>query len=263
MIILEQNFPLAVLVCGFEHSGTTMVSEMLRQHPQLHGGFEGGFLLNETAQAFLSTEPYYTNVKNGWGVTDAQMREICNSYTWAGVYAKLQDKAAILRHQSGGLVDKTPMYMSVLSDVLQRVPNVPCIVMVRDFRALAWSSFKRASMPLEQWQHQRLGIACKHMLSYAEGWSRAMADGLGHRLLLVQYEAFCADPIPQAQIIFDFLQLDFDPAYLSFGAGKHEFVYGNQVSNSYTAEYKQHLPDSICHRVIDSLWRYRDWLWAD
>jgi hypothetical protein len=44
---------LAVIMAGFEHSGTTMASELLRQHPVLDNGFEGGMLLKASPREFI------------------------------------------------------------------------------------------------------------------------------------------------------------------------------------------------------------------
>ena len=70
MKVINNNNPLFALVCGFEHSGTTLVSEILRQHPQLDSGFEGGFLLNNEAKEFFhedkaEEQQFYINMKSG------------------------------------------------------------------------------------------------------------------------------------------------------------------------------------------------------
>ncbi|HEY9658237.1 MAG TPA: hypothetical protein V6C65_07280, partial [Allocoleopsis sp.] len=98
-------------------------------------------------------------------------------------------------------------------------------------------------------------------LSYAEGWKRAVAQGFGNRLRLIQYEALCIDPCSEAEKIFSFLNLDFHSSYLSFGETKHDFVYGNQVSSGYVTEYQDHLPESVYRRIMEVMYDYRDWFW--
>jgi hypothetical protein len=50
---ISDNKPLAAIVCGFPNGGTTLISEILRTHPELDSGFEGGFLLSEQPSKFL------------------------------------------------------------------------------------------------------------------------------------------------------------------------------------------------------------------
>ncbi|MDJ0554512.1 MAG: sulfotransferase [Microcoleaceae cyanobacterium MO_207.B10] len=263
MEILGNNKPLVALICGFEHSGTTLVSEILRQHPQLDSGFEGGFLLNEEASKFLSTEPFYTNSKGGWGINDDDLSYICAANTWVSVYRRLRERASVIEDKSLLLFDKTPRYMQHLTDVLNRVPKVPCIVTVKDFRALMWSSFKRTNFTVEEWYEKRLRIALNHSLSYAYGWKKAMNTSLQNRILLVQYENLCLNPVQEGKKILEFLGFEFDESYLSFGQARYQHVYGSNVSTDYLTEYKDNLPDYVCREVVKLTYEYKDWLWED
>ncbi len=267
MKIGKNNKPLTAIVCGFEHSGTTLVSEILRQHPRLDSGFEGGFLLNKEPLEFLNFEPFYSNLKGGWQVTDEDLKYICNSETWREVYQKLREKSPIIKNKTTWLFDKTPRYMSKLTHVLQQVPNVPCIVIYKDFRSLMWSSFKRngqgKGLTLEQWYEQIFPITTDVTLSYAKSWKKAMENGLGDRILLVRYEELCINQAKISQQIFEFLGLEFEESFLSFDKPRYGHVYGKEISTDFLTEYKQHLPEYICQEIVEKTSEFKDWLWND
>lgn len=261
--IVQNNNPLKVLVCGFEHSGTTLVSEILRQHPQLDSGFEGGFLLNDSIHQFLSTEPFYTNVKGGWGVNDDDLKYICYAEEWPEVYRRLRERATIIKNKDVLLFDKTPRYMQVLPSVLQRVPNVSCILIVRDFRAIFWSSFKRTGLTIDEWYEKIFPITVNHVLSYCQGWQQAVKQGFFDIILLVKYEKLCLNKHQESSKIFDFLGLEFVESYLSFSEVRYPHVYGNNISNKYLLEYRDNLPSYICNKIKESMSKYSDWFWGN
>ena len=261
--IVQNNNPLKVLLCGFEHSGTTLVSELLRQHPQLDSGFEGGFLLNDSIHQFLSTEPFYTNVKGGWGVNDDDLKYICDAEDWPDVYQRLRERARIIKNKDVLLFDKTPQYMQTLPSVLERVPDVSCIVIVRDFRAIFWSSFKRTGLTIDEWYEKIFPITVNHVLSYCKGWQQALEKGFANRILLVKYEDLCLNQYQELSKIFDFLGLEFVKSYLSFSEVRYPHVYGNNISNKYLLEYQDNLPNHICIQIKESMSKYSDWFWGD
>ena len=59
---------LSFLICGLEHSGTTMVSDLLREHPDVDSGFECGVLLCSQPSDFLNYEPFCNHMVVGWGL---------------------------------------------------------------------------------------------------------------------------------------------------------------------------------------------------
>jgi hypothetical protein len=262
MNILPENHPLATIVCGFERGGTTLLSEILRQHPQLDSGFEGGFLLADEASNFGSIEPYYTNLKTGWGLGDSQLNHICAANTWSEVYQRLIEQSPIIKNKDTLVFDKTPKYMQLLSNVLSKVPNIPCIVLVRDPRAILYSWFKRSGLKKEVWLEKTLSIQCQTYLSYALGWKTALENGFGDRLLLVNYENLCSNTLSECQRIFDFIGLDFHSYYLSFKYHKkYGNVYGGGVSLEYLTEYQQHFSDDVCQQILKATEEFSNFWW--
>ena len=213
-------------MCGYERGGTSLIAELLRQHPNLDGGFEGGFLLGKKPGDFPSIAPYRSNVKIGWGITEEELQYACAADSWQGVYRRLREKAGELRDKRVWLFDKTPKYMEILPQVLRKVPDIPCVVVVRDPRAVLWSWAKRSGTDTETWIRKELGASCKRYVRYGKGWQAAIKAGPASRILLIQYEAFCEDPAQWAERLFGFLGLDFNDSFLRFHP-RFPNVYGN------------------------------------
>jgi hypothetical protein len=118
-----QDNPLLCIICGYECSGTTLVSELVRQHPGVDGRFECGFLLVEKMTEFIDLEPYASNLKRDWGVTQESLEYICQAPTWLDAYCRLRERAAI-PSRNVQLYDKTPLYLRDLQAVLGKA-DVP------------------------------------------------------------------------------------------------------------------------------------------
>jgi len=132
----SKNNPLKAIICGYERGGTSLIAELLRQHPDLDGGFEGGFLLGKRPRDFLSISPYRSNVKLGWGITEEELRHACDTDSWQEVYRRLREKAGEIHDRRVWLFDKTPKYMEALPKVLRKVPGNWTFVIVTDRQEL-------------------------------------------------------------------------------------------------------------------------------
>ncbi|WP_019505377.1 sulfotransferase [Pleurocapsa sp. PCC 7319] len=269
MKILETNKPLALIVCGFAGGGTTMLGEMLRQHPKLDSGFEGGLLLAEDAYLFKSIEPHYSSLKKMWQVSDEEMDYICAADTWSSVYQRLLDISPIIKDKSVYLFDKTPLYMKKLPNILSKVPNVPCIVLVRDPRAYLWTRTKRTyknaplGMTKVDWAEKTVEQAGSAYLKFARGYKRAISSQYASRILLVQYESLCTNPEAETKKIFDFIELDFDKDYLTFHNKDSRYTpcHGQTVSTDYLEKYKNELPEKIQKKMLQITKNYKNWFW--
>ena len=260
-IAMPDKDVLGVLVTGFEHSGTTVISEVMRQHPDLDSGFEGGFLLRERPVDFIGFEPFYVNAKGTWRVSDEDMKYVCAADSWQEVYRRLRERSPVIPTKGVRLIDKTPRYMAHLESVLRKVPEVPCVAIVRDFRAVFWSSFKRTGQAMEEWRKKTYPITLKHTMRYARGCRHVESGPLASRVLVVQYEEFCLDGAAVARKIFAHLGLEFRDEYLDFGKPKYNLVHGQAVSTEYLQEYKGKLPESVCDELREYYAEFSDWFW--
>ncbi len=254
----QATSPLFALVCGFEKSGTTLLNEILRRHPGVDSGFECGFLLGQSPRDFPSIQPYCTFFRQKWGVSKEDIRYICDTDDWDECYRRVRERAGVIEDKHSLLFDKTPAYMKVLDAVLDRATDIPCVVCVRDPRALmcSWAHWSGHKEDAEQWLRDNFASNCERYLSYAHGYSRAM-KAHSSRILVSRFEPLCLAPEEKLQQIFHFLGLVFEPDYLYFSS--EHFVYGSTVSTDYLFPYRHMLSDSLCRDILEATRDYADW----
>ncbi|MDA3857602.1 MAG: hypothetical protein PF480_05060, partial [Roseovarius sp.] len=130
------------LICGLEHTGTTLISDLFRQVPQLDSGFECGVLLRDSPAQFRDLKPFVSNMKAGWGITEADLDFCCAAPDFPTFYARLMDASTVIAPDTRAIFDKTPRYLSELSSVLGRC-ECPVVISHKDPRAIVCSDFKR------------------------------------------------------------------------------------------------------------------------
>lgn len=207
-----ETYPVRVVITGIEHSGTTILSILVKQHPGLNSGFECGFLLADRPQGFKDIHPWYECLqrpvsKNHWGISEEHMECICSSKSWDEAYLKLMKYSPVFDQElSQQVCDKTPRYMRYLDKVLDKLPDfVPCVVIEKDIENL-WRSHKKRNSRIEDF--------CQNYKLYTHGLQRALKLH-AKRIHRVKYEALCVDTHNQLNEIFSFLRLPFKPEYAS------------------------------------------------
>jgi hypothetical protein len=245
-------------VCGYEKSGTTLLNEILRRHPELDSGFEGGFLLGDSPRDFHRFQPYYTFFRQTWELSRDEVKYICDCDDFGECYRRARQCSPVIANKNSLVFDKTPIYMKHLPEVLSRVPGVPCVVCVRDPRALmvSWARWSGAGEGVEQWVEENFAGNVERYVSYADGFRRALKGDAG-RLLLVRFELLCTEVLETLTTVFGFLGLEFREEFLRFSS-KH-FVYGNTVSTDYLFPYRDAMSSDLCDRILDATRDYADW----
>jgi hypothetical protein len=255
---LDDLYPLTAIVCGFEKSGTTVLNEILRRHPQLDSGHEVGVLMAPSPREFHHVQPYFAFFQKSWKLSREQALLCCDTDDWATFYQRSRAASPLITDKSILIFDKTPRYMLHLSEVMEKVPNLPCVVNVRDPRALmhswaCWSGHKEAPA---RWLEDNFEANCERYLSYARGYSKALATGR-FRLFLNRFETMCMEPQQTLKSIFEFLELDFADDYLVFES--EHFVYGNTISRNHLFPYREDFSEALCQRILDATVEYEDW----
>lgn len=247
------------IVAGFEHSGTTLMTDLLRQHPTLDSGFEGGLLIKESPQDFLNFEPFFGNLKSTWKLTNSDMAQICASQNFQIAYTRLRDLSPIITDKSKKLFDKTPRYMRHMPEILKRNRDLPAIIMIRDPRAVMWSSFKRAAakragLDVETWLKEIYPITLKHTKAYAESAIEAKTMH-PRRVLLVKYEDLARTPLSVLPTIFSHIDLDFSESFTSFEP-KYNLTYSNKIEDKYLFEYRSGFSASTAELIKSNFKEY-------
>lgn len=249
---------LKAIVCGYEKSGTTLLNEILRRHPALDSGFECGILFGNSPREFRKYQPYCAFFRKTWQLQKEDLRYICATDDWDECYRRARERSPLIVDKSVYLFDKTPGYMRVLPSVLAKVPGVPCVVSVRDPRALmlSWANWSGFSDDPEVWLLENFEQNLERFLSYARGYAQAR-ELYPQRLFLSQFEQLCSEPEAQLQAIFQFIGMEFRPEYMNFSS--QHFVYGNRVSTEYLYPYRGKLSEQTCSRILDATAEYSAW----
>ena len=201
---------LAAIVCGYEKSGTTLISGMLRDQPGLGAGFEGGLLLAASPRAFRRETFHYLLMGREWGLTAAELHEVTDTEDFEEGYRRLRELSPVIADKSVRLVDKTPAYMRELDQVLDRYPDTKCVVSVRDPRALfnSWAGVLTTHPGGEDsYINANFDYFVDRFTSYAQGYRRASAAH-PRRVMLVKMEELTQSPAASFAGIFSFLSLN-------------------------------------------------------
>jgi hypothetical protein len=253
---------LKLIVCGFENSGTTLVSTILCQHPRLDSGFECGFLLGQSPRDFPNIQPYFDYFMERWELNRDQATLMCDTDDWGECYRRAREISPVITDKSVMMLDKTPAYMRALDEVLGKVPQIPCVVIVRDPRALMVSWAKRSGYEEspDQWLEHNLPQFCTRYLEYADGYRKAAAQ-FPERIRLIQFEHLCTVPVGTLTGIFDFAGLEFDESYTSFSASYG--VHGNNVSQQYLFPHVDYFAPATCAEILQRTRRYAKWHYTE
>lgn len=250
--------PLVALVCGYEKSGTTLLNEILRRHPGLDSGFEVGVLLADSPREFPTVQPHCSFFRSTWKLSREDLRYVCDTDDWATFYRRSRERSPLIANKRSLIFDKTPAYMRELASVMDKVPGVPCVVNVRDPRALmlSWARWSGHHEDPATWLEANFDDNCRRYTGYAEGYVHALERHSEH-IMLNRFEDLCLDPAAALQRIFTFLGLQLREEYLSFSS--EHFVYGNTVSQEYLTPYLGVLPERLCERILAATADYAQW----
>ena len=267
----KDNFALKGIVAGFTKSGTTLVNAVLNKHPEICNGFETGLLYEDNLIDFLKKDSrekihHFNILKTGWELTDGDIEYICSSEDWFEAYERLRERSPLVKNKNSLIIDKTPRYLLKLSKVLKKIPNIPCVLMVRDPRAVICSNLlgvEKHSKKLNRKQiAQSILELCQYYNLNRTKYLEAIKNGYANRILVVQHEKLCLEPEKYFKKIFDFLKLDFSNSYLNLE--KLRFgqinVHGLIVENKYNKEYKKYFNDEICQFIIKNVKNCDEWI---
>jgi len=261
-MFFKKKSPLAFILTGFEHSGTTLVSEIMRQHPDIDSGFEGGLLLCNKISDFEKLEPFASNFKNAWGIKDPDFVDICKSRNYSEAYEKIRLYSASIPNKKNKIFDKTPRYLQKFPEVLARVPGVNAVVIVRDMRAIIDSTFRRSGKELNEWMETTYPVTLKHTRSYLNGLSKALnINKYKKRILVIRYEQLMLEQEDVSKAVFKHLDFKFNNDYLHFDSVKYRHVYGNDIQDQYIYKFRENLTDDVQGKIKSDFADYSEYFW--
>ena len=224
------------IICGMEHTGTTLISDLFRQIPGVDSGFECGVLLRNSPLEFPTLEPFFSNMMSGWGLTTEDLKYCCSCQDFDIFYERLRERSKVISKDSTVIFDKTPRYLSELSSVLSR-SECSAIVSYKDPRAIVCSDFKRAktddfSSWYSDYRDKKFTYvrACYNEFSKHSNNSRVTAVGL---------EDLAMNSRATMERMFDGVGEKFDLAYAVISDLRYSNVKARTVSPEIVFEYRR------------------------
>lgn len=243
------------VICGIEHSGTTVLSDVFRQVPFLDSGFECGVLLCKNPQEFRKKEPFVSNMKSGWRLTDEDLDIICSEDSFPGFYESLKERSGIIEPQCQ-IFDKTPRYLAHLNSSLEKV-DCPFVVTYKDPRAIVYSDYSRSgSADFDEWYESYKNPKIKYMKSLYKNY----LDFLSHpRVLAVSLEEMCINTKETLQKIFSHTNVQFKFEYLILRNLRYKHNHASFIDTSAPFKYKINLCKEHKENIESDFSLFEDW----
>jgi len=225
---------LSVIVTGYDDSGTTMVSQLIKSDPSLYGGFECGLLLDKKLLLNDTSIPFYDwllwDMKNDmWGLNkESRDLVVKNARCDAEMYSRLHQYSPLFHHspnKNSRIVDKTPAYFIGLVKIMDRTPGVPVIITVR-------SAEKMYAMYKKKGHHD--GWIKSKLRQNNENLEKAMRK-YPERIHLADTTRWDVEPNEVMEDVFRFLGLEWSPEYLTMNAVNAKRIPGSIMTSAHTA----------------------------
>lgn len=245
-------------IAGVQRSGTTLLSVMLSNHPEIDlDGFSTAFRLITCFKNYQEVLPlnlqYEEEEVLAWKIETDYKGRLASllDYKNIGQYETIQElvKASIQQQlkQSNKSVwgDKAPNLQHYLADISLLLPKTKIIHIVRDGRATAYSHAQRAH---------------KHILLAAQEWVNGNVAALVNqkmvgksRYLIVKYEDLLTEPEQLARQICTFLDISFDKKMLDMAANQPEKEAERYVKSKFDrskiTQFKTQIPTKTLRKI--------------
>lgn len=246
------------VICGMEHTGTTLVSDLFRQVPGLDAGFEVGVLLRDTPAGFLDLKPFSDNILHGWGITRAQFEHCCAAPDHLTFYDRLIAASTTLGAGTTAIFDKTPRYIAQLESCLALV-DVPFIVTHKDPRAIIASDFKRAkTTDFDGWYADYMPRKRAYMRTCYAEWDKSSSNP---RVFQIGLEELAMNARASMERMFDHVGLEFSLDYAVMKDLRFKNTRANFVSAEIAFEYQKILPEGVEERIFKDFAAINGWFY--
>ena len=236
------------LICGIEHSGTTLLSDIFRQVPSYDSGFEVGVLLCESPKAFRSHQPFVGNLCSGWGVLDSDLDYLCDADAYETFYARLWERSPVVDKRKPKFFDKTPRYLAKLNEVSGRM-TCPIFVCHKDPRSIVASDFQRASTKnFEEWYEKYLPAKQGYMRQLYKQYQWAKAER-SKQCMPVRLESLCLESRKTLNSAFDFIGERFELSYLNFSGLRYAHTKAPYIASNIPFQYLLSLSPAQCSQI--------------
>jgi len=235
-----------IFVLGPPRSGTTLIKNILRSHPQVCG-------VDDETHFFIRRN--YVDFRHP-DVPDKKMKKAIRR---SGSVPALFDEFSRIRKEEAGasiFLEKTPVHALRLSYILGHFPEGRVVFVVRDPRDSLRSAKNHPGVWKDLPSEDPLG-------AYMETWKRCVWTYLDHqsstRLTLVQYEEFCESPEKELRRVMDFLGMEVEKQQLdpsNYGRTRVSERQGltrlnESISAKTVGKWREALDDAEVQRIED------------
>jgi len=246
------------IVCGVEHSGTTLVSDLFRQVDGLDSGFEVGVLMSDRPADFLKHQPFATNMLEGWGISQAQLEEACLQNTPDEFYRKLKDLSSLISAETRYIFDKTPRYLSQLSACLKKTDK-PFIVCYKDPRATVFSDYKRSKSPdFYTWYEEYLPGKLRYLKNCYQEYELNKNNA---RVAFISLEELALNAKNSMHGLFEHVDCQFKLDYVIMSDLRFKNTHGNSVSIPIAFAYMNKFDEKIKDTIERDFSELSDWFY--
>jgi len=227
------------VICGVEHSGTTLLSEIFRQVDGLDAGFEVGVLLTDNPREFRNYHPFIDQMPEGWGLTEEDLDYICDTDSFETFYERLYERSKVIKKPCE-IFDKTPRYAWALDTVMEKY-NGKFICTYKDPRALVWSNYKRYAKQNEdfiRWVEDNLPTFKRYWLKIYNNYQKFKNN---NNVRLISLEDLTLNTKNVLKDLFDFIEVHFKLDYLFLSKPRYSHVRADYISIKIAFEYRYNL----------------------
>ena len=258
---MRRTMMLGFVICGPEHSGTTLVSDLFRQVPGIDAGFEVGVLLADTPRTFPEITVHAEITRWGWGIEAAELRHCCDTDDFVTFYARLQSCATVLRPGTHTIFDKTPRYLAELPACMAKL-DVPVFIVFKDPRAIVFSDWRKAGCPaFEAWfdgyAPDKLGYLRVLYTQY-----RLATGQTGSRVCVVRLEDLCLDARRTCERMYAHVGCAFDPAFMVLQGVRYENTRHGAISAGEPFTYRTVFSAAERRRIEIAFSGVDDWFYG-
>lgn len=255
---------LKFVICGLEHSGTTLVSDIFRQVKEIDSGFECGVLLSESPRSFSQVQPFYKNILGGWQVSEEALEEACETDDFLEFYRRLYKRSEFFDFETQFLFDKTPRYFQKLFECQERI-NVPFIATYKDPRSVVFSDFKRTGKgkAFEEWYEEYKAPKLRYLSSIYKSyiqWKSGEHDRCSH-ILCVSLEDICLNTRETVEAMFSHVGFEFNLSFLLMKNLRYSHTRVPQVSSRIPFEYIESLNQAEISRIESDFSLLSEWFY--
>lgn len=254
----DEKMSCRFMVCGVEHSGTTLVSDLFRQVAGVDSGFEVGVLLRECPVEFLELQPFADNMLEGWKISQLQLEEACAEKTFDEFYVKLMELSPAISTETQYVFDKTPRYLSQLSACLKKTDK-PFIACYKDPRATVFSDYKRSkAAEFAPWYNNYLPGKLRYLkICYRE----YETNKDNHRVEFIALEDLALNARNSMERIFRHVDLQFDLNYVVMNDLRYKNTHSNSVSIPIAFAYRNEFDQETQNAIERDFSELSDWFY--